>query len=475
LGKEIEQCSFDAETTSAFVRHLNTETETLEHWHTAGGLSESGYFGGFELEAWLLDHNFFPLPKNEEYLKRLDYPLVVPELSRFNVELNGTPQSLRGGALRRLEEELNETWRHCVAVAKEFEATLTMTGILPTVRQSDLSLQNMSRRNRYRALNQRILELRNGKPLELNIEGEESLSLTHNDVMLEAASTSFQIHLQPPASEITRHMNASMILSGPMVALSANSPFLFGKSLWAETRIPLFEQSVATGDPGDPDGSRVSFGSDYLHENPVDLFRDNLKRYPPLLPMLFDGNDELLHLRLHNGTIWRWNRLLIGFDDVRIPHLRIEHRPVPAGPTIADMMANAAVYYGAVHFMARRRVPPEADMPFATAKDNFYRAARNGLDARLIWLDGREVGVRSLFTDELLHLATEGLKLLGIDSEDIERYIGIARGRAASGLNGAAWQRAHAEVCGRDFHRLTADYLALQRSGAPVHEWPLDP
>jgi gamma-glutamyl:cysteine ligase YbdK (ATP-grasp superfamily) len=473
LGKEIEQITFSAETTAAFVESLKRETETLERWRAAGGLAESGYVGGFELEAWLLDHNFYPLPKNEEYLKRLDYALVVPELSRFNVELNGTPQSLKGGALRRLEEELNETWRHCLAVAKEFEATLMMTGILPTVREQDLSLQNMSDRNRYHALNQRILELRNGRPLELSIEGEESLSLTHDNVMLEAACTSFQIHLQPPASEIARHMNASMILSGPMVALSANSPFLFGKSLWAETRIPLFEQSVATGDAHSPDHSRVSFGSDYLQDNPVDLFRENLRRYPPLLPMLFDESEELLHLRLHNGTIWRWNRLLLGFDEVRIPHLRIEHRPVPAGPTIADMLANAAVYIGAVHFLARRRVAPEADMPFATAKDNFYRAARDGLAARLTWLDGNEVDARSLFTDELLHLATEGLRLLGIDGEDIDRYVGIARARAVSGQNGAAWQRAHADIRGRDFNRLTADYLSLQRSGAPVHEWPV--
>ncbi len=473
MGKEIEQITFTPKQTAEFVRRVKQETETLEGWQASGGLSETGYVGGFELEAWLLDHNFFPLPRNEEYLQRLDYALVVPELSRFNVELNGTPQSLRAGALRLLEEELNETWRHCLAVAKEFEATMLMIGILPTVRQSDLSLENMSSRNRYQALNKQILKMRNGKPLELKIDGEESLSLTHNDVMLEAAATSFQIHLQPPASEVSRHMNASMILSAPLVALSANSPFLFGKSLWAETRIPLFEQSVATGDADHPEGSRVTFGSEYLQDNPVDLFRENFQRYQPLLPMLFDDSEELMHLRLQNGTIWRWNRLLVGFDEVKIPHLRIEHRSIPAGPTIADMLANAAVYFGAVHFLARLRVPPEADLPFAAARDNFYRAARDGLEAKLVWLDGNEVDVKTLLIDEILHMAREGLLILGVDDEDIERYIGIARGRAESGLNGAAWQRAHAEKCGRDFYRLTADYLSLQRSGAPVHEWPL--
>ena len=473
MGKEIEQTTFSAEQTAQFAERLEQETETLDRWCAEGGVSETGYVGGFELEAWLLDHNFFPLPRNEEYLKRLDYSLVVPELSRFNVELNGTPQSLKGGALRRLEEELNETWRHCLAVAKDFEATMMMIGILPTVREQDLSLKNISSRNRYHALNREVLRMRGGKPMELSIEGEESLALTHNDVMLEAATTSFQIHLQPPASEISRHMNASMIMSGPMVALAANSPLLFGKSLWAETRIPLFEQSVATGDAEHPERARVTFGSGYLTDNPVDFFRENVERHPPLLPTLFDNSDELMHLRLQNGTIWRWNRLLVGFDELKIPHLRIEHRPVPAGPTIADMLANAAVYYGAVHFLARLREPPEADLPFTTAKDNFYRAARDGLDARLTWLDGSEIDVRALLADEILHMAREGLVLLEIDEEDIERYIGIVRARTDSGQNGAAWQRAHAEKCGRDFYRLTADYFALQRSGAPVHEWPL--
>ncbi len=268
-------------------------------------------------------------------------------------------------------------------------------------------------------------------------------------------------------------MNASMIVSAPIVALSANSPFLFGKSLWAETRIPLFEQAVETGDAGHPERSRVTFGNAYLPENPVELFSENIERYPTLLPTLFENNEELPHLRLHNGTIWIWNRLLVGFDDAKVPHLRIEHRPIPAGPTIVDMIANAAVYFGAVRFLAGLRTPPEADLPFSVAQDNFYRAARDGLDAKLIWLDGREVSVRTLLNDELIHMAREGLILLGVDGDDIERYLGVAEARTTSGQNGAAWQRAHAKLCGGDLFRLTANYLAGQRSAAPVHEWPL--
>lgn len=473
MGKEIQHSQFTAAQTARFVERVARETETLASWHRSGGLAETGYVGGFELEAWLLDHNYYPLPRNDEYLQRLNYPLVVPELSRFNIELNGTPQSLKAGALRRLEAELNETWGHCVAVAHDLEATMIMIGILPTIREQDLSLQNMSARNRYHALNQQVLAMRGGKPLKLDIHGHDTLSLTHSDVMLEAATTSFQIHLQTPASEISRHMNASVIVSAPMVALSANSPFLFGKSLWAETRIPLFEQAVETGDAEHPERSRVTFGHDYLADDPLAIFRENIQHFAPLLPNLFDSSDELLHLRLQNGTIWRWNRLLIGFDETKIPHLRIEHRPLPAGPTIVDMVANLAVYVGATHFLAQLRVPPEADMPFARAKENFYNAARDGLDAHCVWLDGSETSIRTILEDEILHMAREGLVLLDVDEEDIERYLGIAHARTRSGQNGAAWQRAHAEKCGYDFYRLTADYLALQRSGTPVHEWPL--
>lgn len=473
MGTEIGGTSFSDEQAARFMANVAEEARALDSWHASGRLAETEYVGGFELEAWLLDHNYYPLPRNEEYLARLNYPLVVPELSRFNVELNGTPQSLDGRALRRLEEELNETWRHCVAIANELEAGLIMIGILPTVREKDLCLANISSRNRYQALNEQVLALRGGRPLQLDIQGREHLSLSHDDVMLEAAATSFQVHMQPPASEVSRYMNASMIVSAPLVSLSANSPFLFGKSLWEETRIPLFEQAVETSDESHPDRSRVTFGNDYLPDNPVELFRENMDRYPTLLPILFEDSEELPHLRLHNGTIWRWNRLLVGFDDARVPHLRIEHRPIPAGPTIVDMIANAAVYFGAVRFLAGLRTPPEADLPISVARDNFYRAARDGLDAKLVWLDGREVGVRTLLSDEILHMAREGLILLGIDREDIERYVGIAEARTANGQNGAVWQRAQAESCGRDMFRLTADYLAQQRSGAPVHEWPL--
>jgi hypothetical protein len=474
VGQEIERTHFRAQDFQRFRHCLVQETALLEAWLREGRFDQDSYVGGFELEAWLVDHNFFPLPRNQEYLTRLSNPLVVPELSRFNVELNATPQPLAGQALRRLEHELTQTWRHCLQVAHELECQLVMIGILPTIRQQDLTLSNISPLNRYYALNEQVLKLRRGRPLRLDINGRDRLALTHDDVMLEAATTSFQVHLQAPASDAARYFNAAQILSAPMVALAANSPFLFQRDLWDETRVPVFEQAVDVGDDAHPERRRVTFGSGYLYDDAAAYYQENVERFPVLLPISFaEGAGQLRHLRLHNGTIWRWNRLLIGFDAANVPHLRVEHRVMPAGPSIVDMISNAAVYLGASRFLAGLRRAPEADLPFAQARDNFYTAARDGLDAHIVWLDGDEVSMRSLLLDEILHMAREGLLLLGADADDIEHYLAIAETRTRTGQNGAAWQRAHIAKYGRDFFRLTADYLEHQRSAMPVHEWPI--
>jgi gamma-glutamyl:cysteine ligase YbdK (ATP-grasp superfamily) len=473
VGKEIASTRFASRDFKRFAAELEKETCTLEHLLVNARFAETQFTVGFELEACLLDRDCFPVAENERFLERLSHPLVVPELSRFNVELNGTPQQLTGGALSRIEAELEATWRRCLEVGHDVEATLIMTGILPTLRNRDLTLANISPRNRYYALNEQILRRRAGRPLRVDVAGRDRLQVTQPDVMLEAATTSFQVHLQAPASEIARYYNASVILSAPLVALSANSPFLFGKSLWDETRVPVFEQAVATDDAEPAAPRRVTLGSGYL-THPRELFRENIELYPVLLPMMFpDGGAHLRHLRLHNGTIWRWNRLLIGFDESNEPTLRIEHRVMPAGPTVADMFANAAVYVGAARFLAGLRQAPEDDLEFETARENFYRAARDGLAAELTWLGGVKVTARELLADELLHMAREGLVLLGIDRDDAHRYLDLVRTRTRYAQNGASWQRAYVDAHGRDFFRLTADYLAHQRTGLPVHEWPI--
>jgi hypothetical protein len=476
MGQEISQIRFAPEDFRAFEAKLAEESVLLQRELAAGRFAEAGYVGGFELESWLVDHNYFPAPINEAYLARLDDPLVVPELSKFNVELNGTPQPLSGQALSRMEAELARTWQRCLDVAHELDASLVMIGILPSIRESHLVLENISPLNRYFALNEQVLAQRAGKPIRIEIAGREHLSVVHRDVMLEAATTSFQVHLQTPAHEAARYYNASIILSAPIVAACANSPFLFGRDLWDETRIPLFEQAVDLGGfHGLADKERrVTFGSGYLLDSPYECFEENLQRYPVLLPIRFDTPPErFAHLRLHNGTIWRWNRMLIGFDETRLPHLRIEHRVIPSGPSIVDQIANAALYLGLAHFYAQDSVAPERRLDFAIARENFYRAAREGLAAQVDWLGGVQADIRTLLLDELLPQAVYGLKQLGIDHDEAEHYIGIVRARVASGQTGAAWQRAYAQKTRRDALLLSAAYLREQRSGRPVHEWAL--
>jgi hypothetical protein len=243
---------------------------------------------------------------------------------------------------------------------------------LPTLQDSDLTLNNISLLDRYRALNEQVLRQRNGVEITLNINGDDHLQVSHKDVMLEAAATSLQIHIQVPQDIAARYYNASILLSAPMVAISANSPCLFGKRLWQETRIPVFEQAVPTGGYGGAAFGpvhRVSFGLDYARRSLFECFQENLEHYPLLLPVHYqDDIGKLKHLRLHNGTIWRWNRPLIGFDEDQTPHLRIEHRVCASAPSTVDDIANIAFYYGLVHFYATLDEPPENIMPFADAK-----------------------------------------------------------------------------------------------------------
>jgi hypothetical protein len=476
MGQEIDKIRFSPEDFRAFEEKLAEETALLRRDLAAGRFAESGYVGGFELESWLIDHNYFPAPINQEYLARLNDPLVVPELSTFNVELNGTPRVLAGNALSSMEAELKRTWQHCSDVAHDLDASLVMIGILPTITAAELVMKNVSPLNRYYALNRQVFRQREGVPIVICIDGREHLEMVHHDVMLEAAATSFQMHLQIPASEAARYYNASIVLSAPIVAACANSPFLFGRDLWDETRIPLFEQAVDLGGfHGLADTERrVTFGTGYLNDSPYEYFGENLERYPVLLPICLDTPaEQFAHLRLHNGTIWRWNRMLIGFDKAQVAHLRIEHRVIPSGPSIVDEMANAALYLGMAHFYAQDTQPPETRMTFATAHDNFYRAAREGLECRLVWLDGAETDVRSLLLDELIPQASQGLKQLGIDRDEADRYLDIMKARVVSGQTGTAWQRAYAEKTNRDFLMLSAAYVREQRSGKPVHEWDL--
>lgn len=483
MGQEIDSSRFNHKDFQRFDAKLRDETRLLGEWFAQDRFCSGGKVGGFELEVWLVDDSGHPKPVNDQYLQLTEarHLPVVPELSRFNVELNSAPRQLQGDVLSRMRAELDDTWRQCSQLARQIDAGLLMIGILPTVRDDQLTLANMSDVKRFRALNEQVLRLRGGRPLNIDIDGLEALHLSHGDVMFESAATSFQLHLQVELDRAARYYNAAHILAAPMVAASANSPFLFGRNLWDETRIPLFEQAVALEDVygGEQCGvagriGRVTFGAAYVQDSVYESFLRNLECYPVLLPALSDEPFETLpHLMLHNGTIWRWNRPLIGFDAAGEPHLRLEHRVVPSGPTVVDAIANAALFFGAVDSLANSEIPPEARLDFEQARGNFYAAAKHGLRAELVWLDGKRVSVLDLLQQEVLPLARRGLQALALAPADIDLYLGIMESRLDKQCNGAVWQRRYVEQHGADMTRLTQAYRERQQQGEPVHDWSL--
>jgi gamma-glutamyl:cysteine ligase YbdK (ATP-grasp superfamily) len=470
MGQEVSHSHFSSEESASFEKHLLGETRLLKQKMQVGEFSSHEAMGGFEVEAWLVDKSLRPAPVNDEFFKLFNNPLATPELARFNIELNNTPLALKGSALADFEKELRAVFEDADKAAEKLGAHILLTGILPTAVADDFCLENMSAMKRYKALNKIVVDARNNEPLELNIQGESHFQLTKHSVMIEAATTSFQIHLQTPWQQAHLYYNAAIIASAPIMAIAGNSPLLFGKKLWHETRIPLFEQAVDTGS-GKP---RVSFGSGYAEQSISECFEENVRDFPVLLPMNFDSNaEDFKHLSLHNGVIWRWNRPLIGFDTDGTPHVRIEHRILPAGPTITDMMANAAFFYGLTQSLMEQ-ITIQGKMPFKTAKNNFYQAAQFGLKANIEW-DNKSYAAESLqqlIVEKLIPLAELGLQKLGIEQDSIEHYLNIIKKRASNGQTGAVWQLDHLEYVDGDLHKLTADYMHQQHLGNPVHSWP---
>lgn len=469
MGQEISTSKFSRQDFYEFGQKLRKETELLDRHFRENKFCCNHNVGGFEIEAWLVDAQAMPAPINDVFLDKLDNPLVIHELANFNVELNVHPQVLKGNALQRLKDDLEKTWSDCRGIANDINADMMAIGIHPGIRQEELNLGNMSSSPRYKALNEQVLALRSGVPLYLNIYGRELYDTCHYDVMLEAAATSLQVHLQVRQTKAVRVYNAAMIVSAPLLAVSANSPYLFGHDLWDESRIPLFEQSV---DDGSKVSKRVTFGHDYLQYSLFECFRENLDKFSILLPLVENRQmEEFAHLRLHNGTIWRWNRPLIGFEEDGQPHLRIENRVLPSGPSLDDMIANAAFYWGMVRHLADLQDPPESSLPFEIAKKNFYSAAFESMACTLKWIDGKTYPVRELVLNVLLPMAEQGLASLEMDEEKTEYYLGIIRERTQRGQNGALWQRAWVKNYGLDMQALSQAYLENQISTKAVHEW----
>lgn len=470
MGQEIPYKDFTERDMSAFKTALEQETEQLQSLFEADRFERRHWVGGLELEAWLVDQQAMPAAENVSFLQALNNPEVVPELSLFNIELNVQPQTLGDLGISKLYANLHSNWRACLQQAQRQNLDLMAIGTHPALLDSQLTLSNMSQSPRYKVLNERILALRERSPIKLDVRGREHLCSVHNDVMLEAATTSFQIHLQVPLERSVAIFNASQVLSAPLLALSANSPYVFGVDLWDESRVPIFEQAI---DLGGNKAKRVCFGERYVKQSLMECFNKNLRTFEPLIPMLFDDDEEhfLPHLRLHNGTVWRWNRPIVACDKQGIPHLRIENRVVAAGPTLLDMMANAAFYWGMAIYLAHDMDDIAQKLPYDLMKHNFYRAVKDSLNSQLLWIDGKTHNCRDLILEQMLPGARDGLQEMGIESDDAQHWLSIIEQRVASGQNGAAWQRAWVAKHGRDMQALAQAYLVCQHGGQPVHAW----
>jgi len=479
MGDEISSTEFSDEDFREFKLRLRDESRILMNWFKNNDFETTGGKCGFELEACLVDKNYLPSPDNETFLNNMANPLVVPELSKFNFEINSIPHPIEGNILSKLESELVHIWGKCASHAEDLGLNILAIGILPTLNKDMLTVDKMSSLKRYYALNQQVIRLRRGKPMELKIDGKDSLHVTHHDVMLEAVATSLQIHCQVNPEEAVRHYNLAQILSAPMVAAAANSPFLFGRELWDETRIPAFEQSVSVASFLDRQGQsvgRVTFGTGYAKHSIMEPFLENLDAFPVLLPSVYDDDPSWLsHLRLQNGTIWRWTRPLIGLSKDGKPHLRLEHRVPAAGPSITDTIANIAFFLGLMTYYSRSEgTPLEFEIPFEDARENFYRAAKHGLRAQIKWSGGKIHSLQALLEQSLLPAAKKGLQMAGLYPEDIDHYIDdVMVNRVTTGQNGAAWQRAFILKHGMDFQEMTHAYFENQKRNLPVYNWKI--
>jgi hypothetical protein len=355
---------------------------------------------------------------------------------------------------------------------------MLMIGSLPTLRDDMLTMEYMSSFNRYKALNDQVMHLRGGKDVSLKIEGKESIEINRKDIMLEAATTSLQIHFQSEPEDTAKYYNASIVASAFTAAVCANTPMFYGKELWDETRIPIFEQALDLKGFHNVDNDlvrRVSFGSGYIRNSPFECFLENLDSFPVLLPILYDeGHEWLNHLRLHNGTIWRWNRPIIGINKDGTPNLRTEHRVPAAGPTIVDITANIAFYVGLIEYFANMETPIEKQISFHNARANFYSAAKDGLSAEIIWTDGKSHDLQFLLYQEILPKIKKQFIKMDIDQDDIDYYISdVIEQRIRTGRTGSFWQRSFISTHGHDYQSLVQAYYENQQQGKPVAQWKL--
>lgn len=490
MGVKDVRLAVDKEELRVFTQALLRDVRALEKMLENGTIESGIRRIGLEQEMFLVDEVHRPAPVAVEALERIEDPRITSEIGRFNLECNSEPLLFGTDCLSKMEVRITELIDIVRDAVLGLGARPVLMGILPTLRKSDLSIDNMVPSPRYYALNEALTRLRGG-PYVIYIKGTDELRLTHDSVMLEACNASFQIHFQVGPEEFATLYNIALAVTAPVLAASVNSPIMLGRRLWHETRIAVFQQSVDTRQtmPEMRDVSpRVSFGRDWVHESALEIFREDISRFKVILGRNIDEDPlealeagrapALKALQLFNSTVYRWNRACYGVGDDGRAHLRIENRVLPSGPTVRDEVANAAFWYGLVSAMAEEGDVRER-IEFDAVRTNFVAAARLGLDAQMEWFDGQSLPAEELICKHLIPAAERGLEAGGIDRADIDLYLGIVRDRVESRQTGARWALGSLAGMGQSGTReerlaaLVAGTYDRQSTGRPVHEWDL--
>ncbi|MFC7549919.1 glutamate--cysteine ligase [Plantactinospora sp. GCM10030261] len=492
MGEEIGARQFSRADRAAYRQKVRRCLDVFAEMLREARFDTDRPMTGLEIELNLVDAAAMPAMRNADVLAAIADPAFQTELGQFNVEINVAPRRLTGTGTADFEKHVRASLNAAEEKAQDIGAHMVMIGILPTLRPNHLTAEALSANPRYALLNEQIFAAR-GEDLAIKISGVERLATTADTITPEAACTSTQFHLQVSPAQFAAYWNAAQCLAAAQVALGANAPFLFGRELWRETRIPLFEQATDTrSEEIKAQGvrPRVWFGERWI-TSVFDLFEENVRYFPALLPVCDEEDPadtlargdipSLAELRLHNGTVYRWNRPVYDVVHGR-PHLRVENRVLPAGPTVLDTIANGAFYFGAARALAEADRPLWSQMSFSAAEENFHACAQHGLAAQVFWPGLGYLPVSELVLRRLLPLAHEGLDRWGVDPAERDRLLSIIEQRCLTGRNGATWQvetlHSLEERDNQDRPAALAEvvqrYIPLMHSNRPVHEWPVD-
>lgn len=481
MGQFFDKDSFSPSEHDQFRRRLNEQVERLKPLLEQSEFSQGEPSIGAEAEIYLLDSNFLPAPCNTQLLSKMSHPLLTPELNKYNLEFNLSPVAAKGTPFTKMSNELSLFLDDLRVAANSIDTKIATIGILPTLKEAHLHRRYMTDLPRYRALTKELSALK-GDAFMVDINGKDALKMKSDELTLEGANTSFQVHLKVPANRFADLYNATQLTTPLVLALAGNSPTFLGHRLWQETRVALFKQSIDSRIQGltswrQP--ARVCFGHGWVRKGAWELFAENVALYRPITPYLSTNENSYDELNLHHGTIWSWNRAV--FEPKHGGHLRIEYRSMPAGPTLIDMMANAALSIGLTQALSHQMSALLPKIPFEYAHYNFYRAAQEGLNAKILWPTEGQHSLKHYHIEDVIEkvlpMAGAGLQELGVDATEIARLMQVIDDRLSTKQTGSVWQLAHLDKLEASLDKplalqqLVKDYMVLSESGEPVSQW----